>query len=83
MESEGDHSPAYRGTVKSEWSRTATPPISIHDLDRETFTLYHLINKDVYYIFHSLLYKYVYFLCSISCHVWFHLLGMSIASKIC
>jgi hypothetical protein len=31
--------------VKSEWSFTSTPPLSLHDVDRENFTFYVGINR--------------------------------------
>jgi hypothetical protein len=35
---EPDHSPPYSAEIKYEWIYTSTPPIRLHDVDRDNFT---------------------------------------------
>jgi len=38
---EVNHSSPSSTKVKNDWSCTSTPPISLHDMDRENFIFYY------------------------------------------
>ena len=42
------HSPLSNADVKDAWSYTTTPPIFLHRVDRETFTIYIYIYITIY-----------------------------------
>ena len=44
---EADHSLASSANVKNEWSHSSIPPVCLHGVDRENFTL----TRSVYFMF--------------------------------